>query len=160
MKKKILIITSGAGLLVIVGTVAFLWFAKTRVKDSSNTNSLMELLSQPRPVVIEKVSLHPHVRDRCFPGVVSAVEKTQISFRIHGPLIELTVKPGDRVKKGQVLMQVDPRDFHDRIQVLEAQLARTSAEYKKAASDFERAKTLFSQSVIPQSNYEDRKSVV
>lgn len=158
VKKKILIITSGI-CIAVLGTAAVLGFAKMRPKEAANKETIADVLSQPRPVVIEKAAVIPHIRDRSFPGVVSAIEKTQLSFRIHGPLIELNVKPGDVVKKGQLLMQVDPRDFHDRIAVLEAQLSVISAKYKNAAADFERAKTLFSQGVIPQANYDSAQSV-
>ncbi|MBN1126358.1 MAG: efflux RND transporter periplasmic adaptor subunit [Sedimentisphaerales bacterium] len=156
MKKKILIIVSGIGLAVLV-TVAVLWFTVLRHQEPKK-DTLADVLSRPRPVVIEKVSANSYAKDRSFPGVVNAIETTQLSFRIHGPLIELNVKPGDTVKKGQLLMQVDPRDFQDRIAVLEAQLAVITAKYKNAAADFERAKTLFSQNVIPQADYDSAQS--
>lgn len=158
MKKKILMIVSGMCLLVILGVAAFLWFTKTQNDASAHEGTLAEALSEPRPVLLEKISLTTSVTDRSFPGVVNAVDTTQLSFRIHGPLIEVNVKPGDAVKKGQVLMQVDPRDFQDRIQVLEAQLARTSAQYRKAAQDFKRATGLFAERVIPPAEYDSAES--
>lgn len=159
MKKKIIVIIMGMCLLAFLGVAAFLWFTKTQNDASAHEETLAEALSGPRPVMLEKVSLATSVKDRSFPGVVNAVDKTQLSFRIHGPLIEVNVKPGDAVKKGQVLMQVDPRDYQDRIAVLEAQLARTSAQYRKAAQDFKRATGLFAERVIPPAEYDAADSV-
>ena len=45
------------------------------------------------------------------PGAVEAAEKVNLSFRVGGPLIELNVEEGDKVKKGQLLARIDPRDF-------------------------------------------------
>jgi len=159
VKKKIIVIITGMCLLAFLGVAAFLWFTKTQNDASAHEDTLAEALSGPRPVTLEKVSLTTSVKDRSFPGVVNAVDKTQLSFRIHGPLIEVNVKPGDAVKKGQVLMQVDPRDFQDRIAVLEAQLARTSAQYRKAAQDFKRATGLFAERVIPPADFDAAESV-
>jgi len=158
VKKRIIVIIAGVCLLAILGVAAFLWFTKMQNDASAHEDTLAEALSGPRPVMLEKVSLTTSVIDRSFPGVVNAVDKTQLSFRIHGPLIEVNVKPGDAVKKGQVLMQVDPRDYQDRIAVLEAQLARTSAEYRKAAQDFKRATGLFAERVIPPADFDAAES--
>ncbi len=160
MKKKRTLIICGIGLLVFLGTAASLWFVirPSDKQDQKEKIDLADVLSGPRPVTVEKASLVKSLQARSFPGVVDAVEKAQLSFRIHGPLIEVNIKPGDPVKKGRVLMRVDPRDFEDRIQALDAQLARMSAEYKKAAADYERAKTLFSQGVIPQADYDSAQS--
>jgi len=149
MKKKLLMVACCTCILALLGGAAFLWREKVLSAGSANKDAIAETLSGSRPVVLEKVASTTHVKDRSFPGVVKAIEKTQLSFRIHGPLVEVNVKPGDSVKAGQVLMRVDPRDFEDKIQVLEAQLAGMSAQYIKAEQDLERAKTLFSQGVIP-----------
>ncbi len=89
-----------------------------------------------------------------YPGKVSACKNTLLAFRVSGPLLQINVKPGDRVKKGQVLMQIDPQDFRDQIAVLDAQLAGAKSRLTTAKLDLQRGKTLFDQKVIPQADFD------
>ncbi|ARN56882.1 efflux RND transporter periplasmic adaptor subunit [Sedimentisphaera salicampi] len=93
-----------------------------------------------------------------YPGTVNPCENTRLSFRVSGPLVEVAAAPGDNVKKGDLLMQIDPRDYNDSISVLEANLARAKAEKLKTKLDYDRAKKLFSQNVIPKADYDAAKS--
>lgn len=155
-KKKITVaIVAGA---CLIGAAAVLLRKAEPANGSARPESLSDVLAGPRAVALEKVEWATPAEDRSFPGTVKAMEKTPLAFRIHGPLVEVNVKAGESVKQGQVLMQVDPRDFEDRIRVLDANLERMKAQHKKAALDFERAKTLFAEQVVPQSNFDSAQS--
>lgn len=93
-----------------------------------------------------------------YPGFILASREAQLAFRVKGPLIAVNVQPGDRVEKGQVLMQIDPRDFEDKIRVLEAQLAGARARQDGAERDFTRAQTLFEQQVSATADFDRAKS--
>jgi|LGOV01.1.fsa_nt_gb RND family efflux transporter MFP subunit len=93
-----------------------------------------------------------------YPGVIFASEQVQLAFRVGGPLVKVAVKPGDRVKKGQLLMQIDPRDFEDNIRVLETQLAGAESQRDRAQRDFDRAQTLFDQHVNATADFDYAKS--
>lgn len=157
-KKKRLAVIVGAGFLVALGIAVLALRHESRSKEPAETDVLAKALAGPRPVVLEPVVSAPPVEGRTFPGAVQAFEKTLLSFRVSGPLVEVNVKPGDAVRKGQVLMQVDPRDFQDRIAALEAQLDRTVAQYKKAAQDYKRATELFEEKVIPPASFDMAQS--
>jgi len=58
-----------------------------------------------------------------------------ISSRVAGTVIEVTVDDNQFVKKGQVLAQLDPRDF-------QVQVDKAQADYNHAKADFERVDTL------------------
>jgi membrane fusion protein (multidrug efflux system) len=62
-------------------------------------------------------------------------EVHDISSRVAGTVIEVTVRDNQRVKKGDILARLDPRDF----QVL---VDKSRADYSRALADFERVKTL------------------
>ncbi|MBW2185745.1 MAG: efflux RND transporter periplasmic adaptor subunit [Deltaproteobacteria bacterium] len=96
--------------------------------------------------------------NQSYPGTVLASSQAQLAFRVSGPLITVTVKPGDCVKKGQLLMQIDPRDFEDNIRVLEAQLSGAKSQQDRARRDFDRAKTLFEQHVNATADFDRSKS--
>lgn len=98
--------------------------------------------------------------NQSYPGTIIASSETQLAFRVAGPLINVAIKPGDRVKKGQLLMQIDPRDFKDNIRVLEAQLAGAESLRNKAKRDFDRAQTLFEQQVNATADFDHAKSTL
>lgn len=96
--------------------------------------------------------------NQSYPGTIIASRQAKLAFRVGGPLIKVAVKPGDRVKKGQLLMQIDPRDFEDSIRVLEAQLAGAESQQDRAQRDFDRAQTLFDQHVSATADFDRAKS--
>ncbi len=93
-----------------------------------------------------------------YPGEIRASRQTELSFRVSGPLTAILKQPGDHVKKGEVLMQIDQRDYLDNIKILEAELRGAQARSKKSTSDFERAKKLLHEDVIARSDYDMAQS--
>ena len=50
-----------------------------------------------------------------YPGTIDAIETVDISFEVNGTLIELPIKRGTVVKKGQMIAKLDPRDFQNNL---------------------------------------------
>ena len=46
-----------------------------------------------------------------FSGMVEAVEYVKLAFRVSGQIINLPVVEGQRVRKGQLIAAIDPRDI-------------------------------------------------
>jgi RND family efflux transporter MFP subunit len=65
---------------------------------------------------------------RWFPGRARATLEVNLSFRVSGPLVALPLKVGDRVSKGQLLAQIDPRDFEVRVASAESQVKMAQAQ--------------------------------
>jgi len=63
-----------------------------------------------------------------FPARVEAGEQVLMAFEVGGTLVELPVKEGDRVKKGQLLAKLDPRDAGNQLDAAEAELKRAKAQ--------------------------------
>ncbi len=100
------------------------------------------------PRLIEPQTMHT------YPGEIKAWKETSLSFRVDGPLVEIAKKPGEAVPQGELLMQLDPRDYRDRIRILEAELDGALARANKASQDFARAKQLFEKDVIAKADYD------
>jgi multidrug efflux system membrane fusion protein len=105
-----------------------------------------------------KLQIRSSSFNQSYPGTVIASRQAKLAFRVGGPLIKVAVKPGDQVKKGQLLMQIDPRDFEDSIRVLEVQLAGAESQQDHAQRDFDRAQTLFDQHVSASADFDRAKS--
>ena len=86
-----------------------------------------------------------------FPASVDAGRKLVVSFRVPGRLVELPVRKGQSVAKGDLIARLEPRDFE--IAVEEAR-----ATYQKASADFERYKTLYEKNAVPLADLDQRRS--
>ncbi len=98
------------------------------------------------------------VAAQSYPGVIHASRNSQLAFRVGGPLTLVAVSPGEVVARGQLLMQIDPRDFKDNIRVLEAQLGGARAQKVLAEQNYERARSLFEQQVSASADFDRAKS--
>jgi HlyD family secretion protein len=117
-KKKLLI---GAGVVVILGGIAFANFKFKRVEGVTVNTEV--------------------VKSRDLEALVSASGKIQpkkfvnISADTMGRVTNLAVEEGDRIDKGQFLLQIDPRNLRSAVQRTEASLqaARSSADQLRLA---------------------------
>ncbi len=92
-------------------------------------------------------------------GTVNAVTTVQVGTQVSGTIKTLYVDFNSRVKKGQLIAQIDPSTFESQVQQAQANLLSAQASLEKAqtalANDkktFERNKELFSKNLIAQSD--------
>ena len=106
---------------------------------------------KPKPVTrgvyAMEVKLASSMPTRAFPGKAKAVEEANLSFDVSGTLSKLPIKVGDEVKKGQVLAQLDKRNFT-------AKLNSAKAELERSSKNLKRAKNLVAQDFISQAEYD------
>jgi multidrug efflux pump subunit AcrA (membrane-fusion protein) len=60
-----------------------------------------------------------------------------LSFRVAGPLITRPVNVGDKVKQGDVVARIDPRDFEVEVRNAEGQLETAKAALIQAQGDYD-----------------------
>jgi len=82
---------------------------------------------------------------RTLPGKVQAAKRVDLSFQVSGPLVDLPIKRGQEVKKGQVLAKIDPRDFKSKLRAAEA-------EFKRAKADVERVRPLVKKNLVSKAD--------
>lgn len=99
-----------------------------------------------RPVKTATASSQWVIR-KDFSGIVEAVEYVKLAFRVSGQVINLPVVEGQRVKKGQLIAAIDPRD-------ISLQYAADKAAYETAAAQVERNKRLLGRQAISVQEYE------
>jgi len=84
---------------------------------------------------------------RQFPGVVDAIQRADLSFRVQGKLKEILVKEGGMVKKDQLLASLDPTDY----QIV---LNDRKASYDTAKANYDRAKQLLKKEAISKVDHD------
>ena len=93
-------------------------------------------------------------------GNVSAFYTVTIKPQVGGQIVDVAFKEGQHVKKGDVLMQIDPRPFAIALQSAQAALARDNATLKNGQVNADRYKTLADQKLIAVQQYTDQAATV
>ncbi|WP_111709816.1 efflux RND transporter periplasmic adaptor subunit [Lutibacter citreus] len=101
-----------------------------------------------RPVRIEKISKSQQQFNKInLPASVNELSDTKLSFRVGGPIVKLNDVVGNQVKKGEVIAQLDQRDFKIGIEA-------TKSSYELAKAEYERYKNLIEKESISQSAFD------
>lgn len=106
--------------------------------------------SESKPVMMVKadvVQKYRHELKTTYPGRVKPAADVDLSFRVSGPLVRIPSEVGRFVKKGEVVAEIDPRDY-------EIQLKATEAEYKQVKAEAERVIELYHRKSVPVSDYD------
>lgn len=103
------------------------------------------------PVRVQSVELAETAPKLTYPAVAAAADKSSLSFRIAGEVTRILVRPGDRVKKGQLLAQLDPTDY--KLEVDDAQ-----AKFNVSDSQYRRSAKLVKQGFLAQSQFDELKA--
>ncbi len=96
----------------------------------------------PRPVHLHTVESAQDTTVVQYPGRVEARRSVGLAFRVGGPLTGLPIKEGDEVEEGQLLAQIDKRDYRLRVRALGAEVAAARAQRQQAARDRKRTERL------------------
>jgi multidrug efflux system membrane fusion protein len=83
-----------------------------------------------------------------YDGVVEALRQTVIAAQVSGAVVELAVKPGDRVKAGQLLLRLDARAADQGAAASDAQVRAARAAQEVAAKEFARQQQLAADKFI------------
>ena len=75
-------------------------------------------------------------------GKIQAVTKADISANVMGQVTRLAVKEGDRVSKGQFLMEIDPRSASANADAMKASLQAALSDLASASANLRAASTL------------------
>ena len=98
-------------------------------------------------------------------GKIQPEMEVKISPDVSGEIVELTVKEGDNVEKGQLLLRIKPDTYvsqKDRslaaISSANARLAQTEAQFTQADLSFNRTKQLYSEQTVSKSDFEQAQA--
>ena len=114
-----------------------------------------EKVSQPpRPVLVARADAATgHGADglSAYAGEIRAREEAALSFRVGGKLVRRLVDVGDRVRKGDLLAELDPGDLRLQVEALQAELAAADAQLARARADHARTASLSRDQLVSRS---------
>lgn len=116
---------------------------------------LVILGSQRKPVFTvqtEKITRRTITQVVTATGKIHPVTQVVINAEVSGEIIELPVKEGQRVKKGQLVARIKPDVYQAQYESALANHAMTEASFIKAESDFKRVSELFAKKLVSQAD--------
>src|SRR6266550_6430224 len=92
-------------------------------------------------------------------GKIQPEIEVKIAPEVSGEIVEIAVKEGDIVRRGQLLMRIKPDAYKAQVESQQAALSgarsasvRNRAEVAKAEQDYKRAQQLFNAKLLPESD--------
>ena len=87
-------------------------------------------------------------------GVVASAHQVQVASRLMGYIRAVDVHEGERVRAGQVLLQVDPTDIEGQVAQARAGLAQAQANLANAQADYTRFGNLYKAEAVTRQQWE------
>ena len=154
MSKKSTYLLVGAA---IVFVVVLLVLSKMGFIGNKDKGKEVEVAQVDQMTIIETVSAT---------GKIQPEIEVKISSEVSGEIISLPVKEGQVVKKGDLLVKINPDLYtsgYNRtlagLSGTKAGLSQADASYKEAKANFDRNKTLFEKGIISRSEWDKAISV-
>jgi multidrug efflux system membrane fusion protein len=136
------------GLAAIAAFLLFSGVGHSRAKPQAATKAAL-----PQVTVAEVI--HRPLREwQEFSGRLQAVNTVEIRPRVSGYVDRVAFEDGARVKKGQLLFQIDPRPFQAEVERLVAERTRSVSDLDLARANRARSERLISAHAISREEYE------
>ena len=147
-KKTIYILIGGAVLLIAV----FLVLSKTGVIGNKDKAKSVETSLVKATTIVETVSAT---------GKIQPEIEVKIASMVSGEIIALPIKEGQVVKKGDLLVKINPDLYTSglnrsvaNLAAAKSGLAQAEAQFKEAKANYDRNKTLFEKGIISKSDWD------
>lgn len=149
-KKKIILGVVGAVVLLLV----VMGFIKRKDKDVVRVTTAK----------VEKIDLVSKVTAN---GKIQARRKVDLSALVMGQIVNLAVKEGDQVNRGQLLLQIDRAQLaaqtagrESALGAMRSDLAASRSTAEQARRDFQRARQNWDAKILSEAEYQRARSVV
>ena len=102
---------------------------------------------QVRPVKAIQAATAADLLSKGLPSVSAETREVELSFRVSGPLIKLTIETGSAIKKGQLIAEIDPRDY-------QVALIGDEGRMNQAKAEEQRYKNLYNKGSVSKNEYD------
>lgn len=121
---------------------------KDAKKNSAQKKPAVPIPVETVPVVLKAMPVKGETI-----GNVEAYSTVSIKSRIDGLIFKVHFKEGQMVHQGDLLFEIDPRDYEAQLRQAEANLARDKAQLEFAFTQEQRYQTLFQEGVVSKELY-------
>lgn len=138
--------------LVVVAIVVVVALYKTNILGDNNQIKKVETLQLKKSAITQTVSAT---------GKIQPEIEVKISSEVSGEIIDLPVKEGQVVKKGELLVRINPDLYESGVDRMVASLSNSKAglnqaeaQLKEAKLNYDRNKILFEKGVISKAEWD------
>lgn len=110
------------------------------------------------PVKVQKIGTQELGQASQYTAAIKSRNSATIMSDVEGWIVAINVRSGEVVKKGQSLMEIDPRRQAATVSNWESQRAAREANLQLAKVQLDRAKGLFASGVISQQEFDQAQS--
>jgi RND family efflux transporter MFP subunit len=146
---QLVVVLVGVGLAIACGLTAL-----SKGVSPAQQDVMRGVPTAPRVVRVQTVKQDPTAGEQAYTGIVRARYESDLAFRVGGKVVARIVEVGDRVRPGQILLQLDPRDYELAVKVAEAELATADAEFKQSTAEEERTRRTIVSGVGSVADYD------
>jgi multidrug efflux system membrane fusion protein len=147
-------------LVVAVGGTGLLFHVRSKARSAATAAASSAAANRVIPVLTAEVTQRdvPVLLEGL--GSVAAFYTVTVKTQVDGRIDRVLFTEGQHVKKGDVLIQIDPRPFAIQLETAQANLARDTANEKNARVNADRYKTLSQQNLIAVQQFTDQQAMV
>lgn len=149
MSKKTIYILIGSAVIIIAGLIIL---SKSGVIGNKDKGTEVEITQVIPATIIETVSAT---------GKIQPEIEVKISSEVSGEIISLNVKEGQVVKKGDLLVKINPDLYTSgynrsvsNLSGTKANLSQADASFKESKSNYDRNKILFEKGIISKADWD------
>src|SRR3970282_1578617 len=146
MSKKTIYLLIGGAVAIIALLIVL---SKTGVIGNKDKGKSVEIANVTATTIVEPVSAT---------GKIQPEIEVKIASMVSGEIISLPIKEGQVVKKGDLLVKINPDLYTSglnrtvaNLSGTKAGLSQADASFREAKSSYERNKTLFDKGIISKS---------
>jgi HlyD family secretion protein len=139
-------------LIAFLGLIVITWGARKLGLIGQKKGASVEVDAVARRSLIETVTAS---------GKIQPEAEVKLSPEVSGEIIELTIKEGDQVKKGDLLIRINPDIYQAAVSrtdaavsTAKAGLAQAEAQFLEAKNIFNRNKSLYESKVISEQEFD------
>jgi HlyD family secretion protein len=140
MKKKIIIISV---IVILLGSFTIIKLSKTK---KATNNNLWETL------VVQRGNMSVSVTAT---GELKPLQTVEVGTQVSGVIAEIKADFNSKVKKGQVIAQLDTRTLESMLADANAMLEKAKVQLRQAERDFKRTTGLLEQKAVAQVDYDN-----
>ena len=152
---KILFLT-----VLLIGAAAAGWFIFTQLQNRTESNKGGKS-SRPIPVEVAQIQRGPIALQRTFSGELEALAEFVVAPKVSGRVERVFVNIADRVKRGQVVAELDNAEYIQAVAqagadlvVAKANLAKASSDLEIATREFKRTESLLKRGIASDSEFD------
>lgn len=152
--RRIQLKTQTISKVFVLVLAAFFLFACTAKVEEEGSG---EVARGAAPVKVTDVKRQQISEKIYYTGLIEARERIIITPEVSGKIAKINVEEGDRVRKGDVLAELDTRTVGLQLQQAEAGMAVAQANYNDAQRNMERMERLRDENAVSEQQYEKVK---